>query len=314
VSSSDDKAFDEYLGRESQVSQRYRALEADAVPEHLDAKVLAQAKDALAEAADELSRVRSRRRRLLQWSVPAAVAASALLVVSIVIRSGTQHEITPVASPSQVSAPPPPRPMESPAAKPERAEKQQSPTVVMIAPPRDAVTEFSSLARAPASESTARSDASNSAAREEAVVSGLSSGFQTEPTVPLPAAAPPSAAAALAREQDSFEERSAQRVQDVPALQAKRERQTELEQVTVTSSRPVVAAQDAPMAISSVQAEDIVVTAARRDPALWLEYIRELRRDGKDADADEEWKQFREAYPEHPVGETDIAREQRKSQ
>jgi hypothetical protein len=314
VSSPDDKAFDEYLGRESQVSQRYRALEADAVPAPLDAKILAQAKDALAEEADELSRVRSRRRRLLVWSVPAAVAASALLVVSIVIRSGTQHEVTSLAVPAQVSAPPP-RPMESPAAKPERTDKQESPSVVMIAPPRDAVTEFSSLARPPASGSTARSDALNSAAREEAVVSGLSSGFQAEPMVPAPAAAPPPAAAALARKQDSFEERSAQRVQSAPALQAERAaRQSELEQVTVTSSRPVIAAQDAPMAVSSVQAEEIIVASVRTDPALWLEHIRELRRDGEDADADEEWKQFREAYPEHPVEETDIARGQRKSQ
>jgi hypothetical protein len=315
VSSPDDKAFDEYLGRASQVSQRYRALEVDTVPSHLDAKILAQAADALARESDELSRVRNKRRRLLQWSVPAAVAASALLVVSIVIRSGTQHEIASVSVPVPVPATSPPR-MDSQAAKPGLADKQESPAVVMIAPPRDAVTEFSSLGRSPAPGSTARSDISDSANREQALVRGLTSMSQPEPIVPAPAAAPPPPVSARMREEVSLAERSAQRVtQTAQVSEEKRAaRQLELEQVVVTSSRPAAVVQDSPMAISAIEPEELGVARLHENPEDWLKHIRELRRDGEDAAADREWKEFQEAWPDHPVAETDAARGKKESQ
>ena len=49
----------------------------------------------------------------------------------------------------------------------------------------------------------------------------------------------------------------------------------------------------------------------QRDPETWLEHIRELRRDGKQEDADREWKSFLEKYPGHVVSETDLARSKR---
>lgn len=315
MSSPDDKAFDEYLGRASQVSRRYRALEADAVPAHLDAKILAQAADALARESDDLSRVRNKRRRLLQWSVPAAVAASALLVVSIVIRSGTQHEITPVSVPVPVPATSPPR-MDSQAAKAEVGDKQESPAVVMIAPPRDAVTEFSSLGRSSATGSTARSDALDAANREQALVRGLSSMSQPEPVVPAPVAVPPPAAAASVRKEFSLAERSAQRAtQSARVSEEKRAaRQSELEQVIVTSSRPTAVVQNSPMAVAMIDAAELNVVRLHENPEDWLEHIRELRRDGENAAADREWKQFQETYPDHPVAEMDVVRGKRESQ
>lgn len=315
MSSPDDKAFDEYLGRASRVSQRYRALEVDAVPAHLDAKILARAADALARESDELSRVRNKRRRLLQWSVPAAVAASALLVVSIVIRSGTQHEIASVSVPVPVPATSSPR-MDGQAAKPEFADKQESPAVVMIAPPRDAVTEFSSLGRSSATGSTARSDLSDSANREQALVRGLTSMSQPEPIVPAPAAAPPPPVAARVREEASLAERSAQRVtQTAQVSEEKRTaRQSELEQVVVTSSRPAAVVQDSPMAVSVFESEELSVARLHENPEDWLEHIRELRRDGEDDAADREWKEFQETWPDHPVAETDTARGKKGSQ
>jgi hypothetical protein len=39
-----------------------------------------------------------------------------------------------------------------------------------------------------------------------------------------------------------------------------------------------------------------------------LEYIRQLRKDGRSRQADLEWKRFRAAYPEYPVNEKDAAR------
>lgn len=119
-----DKALDEYLSGNSQVSRRYRELDDVAVPPQLDQAVLAQARAAVAERQsshtgghtdghtdrqtdrhiDELERLRQRRKRLMQWSVPAGLAASAVLVVSIVMQSGVQHEV--VSLPQQPASTP----------------------------------------------------------------------------------------------------------------------------------------------------------------------------------------------------------------
>jgi hypothetical protein len=48
--------------------------------------------------------------------------------------------------------------------------------------------------------------------------------------------------------------------------------------------------------------------AERSDPEEWLEDIRELRRAGKTADADREWRLFREAFPDFEVADDDLAR------
>ena len=51
--------------------------------------------------------------------------------------------------------------------------------------------------------------------------------------------------------------------------------------------------------------------AEQTDPAKWLEDIRELRRDGKTAEADVAWERFRAAFPDFPVDTDDLARKQR---
>lgn len=104
-----DKTLDEYLSGNSRVSQSYRELDDAVVPPQLDRLVLARARAAVADQqpshtdghsdghadghTDELERLRRRRKRLMQWSVPAGLAASAVLVVSIVMQSGVQHEV-----------------------------------------------------------------------------------------------------------------------------------------------------------------------------------------------------------------------------
>lgn len=142
-----DKTLDEYLSGKSQVSQRYRELDDAAVPPQLDQLVLARARDAVAGQQpsqteghkDELERLRQRRRRLMRWSVPAGLAASAVLVVSIVMQSGVQHEV--VSLPQQ--------PARAPAAVQERSDRSSDrqeglvvltqpsvpPPAPMIAPP-----------------------------------------------------------------------------------------------------------------------------------------------------------------------------------
>ena len=44
------------------------------------------------------------------------------------------------------------------------------------------------------------------------------------------------------------------------------------------------------------------------DPEQWLEEIRDLRRAGKVADADREWQEFRKSFPDFRVADDDIAR------
>jgi hypothetical protein len=48
--------------------------------------------------------------------------------------------------------------------------------------------------------------------------------------------------------------------------------------------------------------------ALEPEPEQWLEDIRDLRRQGKTADADREWQRFTEAYPDFEVADDDIAR------
>ncbi len=287
-SPSDDKAFEEYLGRRSAVSQAYRDLPSDDVPAHLDQQILAQARAAIGgSGADELARVRAKRRRLMRWGVPAAIAASALLVVSIVIRSGVEHEVrsadfSPAAKPAPTNVP------AIPEARQESAGAAAEESVVMIAPPRDAVTEFSSYARTP----PPRSDK----APEQPVIESP----PVAVAVPAPAPAPPppqytamqerTEAAAVSREQEVQRAVMAQRKEAAKA-----------------ASAPPVAARS--IAASANEA-DMALNVARlhADPDDWLEHIRQLRRDGQQSAADREWKQFQETYPEHPVAEADLAR------
>jgi hypothetical protein len=51
--------------------------------------------------------------------------------------------------------------------------------------------------------------------------------------------------------------------------------------------------------------------AEQTDPEKWLEEIRDLRREGKTAEADRAWERFLEEYPNFPVAEDDLARRKR---
>ncbi|MFL6550480.1 MAG: hypothetical protein ACJ8OJ_17435, partial [Povalibacter sp.] len=43
-------------------------------------------------------------------------------------------------------------------------------------------------------------------------------------------------------------------------------------------------------------------------PEDWLKHIRDLRGEGRSADADSEWQDFRKRYPDYFVAESDVAR------
>jgi len=75
----EDKEFDEYLRRGTEVSQRYQELGAREVPPALDAKVLRQAQQQAAKSS-------ARRRPWLRWGAPLAFAATALIAITVVMQ------------------------------------------------------------------------------------------------------------------------------------------------------------------------------------------------------------------------------------
>jgi hypothetical protein len=95
----EDEKFEAYLQRDGEVSQRYRELGGRAVPPALDAKVLRQARE-------HSERMHERGlRRWLRWGAPLAVAATALIAVSVVLQPGVREAAAPRASRAPAAAP-----------------------------------------------------------------------------------------------------------------------------------------------------------------------------------------------------------------
>src|SRR5882724_5260147 len=88
VSNADDKLVDEYLSGATPYSERYRRIAAEAVSEEVDAAVPGQVKPRAAKSRQEL-----------WWRMgpPVAVAATAVLGISVVMRS-KQESLTAVQS------------------------------------------------------------------------------------------------------------------------------------------------------------------------------------------------------------------------
>lgn len=301
----DDKLLDEYLSGRSRVSAHYRAMDTEGVPSHLDDRVLAQARAAVAAPVDEVSRLRARRRRLMRWGVPTAIAASSLLVISIVIRSGTQHELHPAAVPT-----------EAPAMAKQQAEADATDAtdatqgVVLIAPPRNAVSESSPLAPSPtlAARERQQREMEQTQARSVAASAELARQAMQDQSLPVaapqlsqvPAAPPPPAPAAAISEREPVSERRL-RALEAPAAAKQSVAQADEESALRGSAPAFTTAAPAP--------GDASVDRTQPDP--WLEYIRRLRREDRHEEADREWRAFREQYPDHVVSETDIARDPR---
>lgn len=337
----DDKAFEEYLGRESQLSKRYRALGSDEVPAQLDGLILAQAREAVA------ARPASSRKKpaWMRWTPPLALAASMVLVISIVIESGTRQEVTmrdmatmsqsapaqeaatvddnlvkqetdaPAAQPRQLSAP---EPEQSVAAAAPEAPQMQARKRADAVPSRDSVTvELQRSVNPPAfvSESPAASSVGIASASPSPEMK-----IEVPPPAPVPAvitAADLGNAEGRRREASAAAEKSAAAERDAASL----------DEIAVTGNR-VEAARGAGQGAgprgtvtlprSREVSEEALLQQARiqqarqqareSDPQRWLEYIRELRRENKGRQADREWRSFIKAYPDYAVDEKDVAR------
>jgi hypothetical protein len=324
----DDREFEAYLRRDSQVSQQYRNLQDDEVPAHLDALVLEQARAALekepaAAPRDDLAAVRRRRGRLMRWGVPTALAASALLVVSIVIRSGVQHEtlLLPQVRQEAPAAAAQPAPVRDKVFATEPARETASPPVA----PAPAIV----AAGEPAAKELRQpgADIQSAQKRRAAQESSMSAARATRPMahVDAIAAPPPAMAAALPRVAESIETTSEDSPASAPAKASLAKAAPspvadsggELDEIAVTGYRAAgnvrgVGPRDTIRTNTPYSSpEASTTTEAFQAPEPWLEHIRQLRRDGDDRQADREWRRFRKQYPDFVVAADDTARENR---
>jgi len=305
----DIKALDEYLKGGSDISQRYRELGREDVPPELDRRVLDEARAAVANVKG------GRSRSWLRWSAPVALAASLVLVVTVVIESGVQNDASFAT-----------KVMQEKAAEPQFVPEAPAPVVLQVPPPAAAPEEI--LARSVQADKRTKMEAerSDNAAREE--VRAEAKGMRDQALVTSPGAAdtmnvapaesqlansqpPPSPAFAGAPSVQPAASR-AEVDSAVAKVQADSE---ELSEVSATSNnrarragRTAGPRSTIPSALSTETRPAADEDAVESDPAKWLEQIRELRRAGKVDEADRAWLRFREAYPDFPVASDDLAR------
>lgn len=281
-----DQQFEEYLRRQSPVSERYRELNGEEVPPALDQRILAQARAAAQSSTGSRVRMASR------WIKPVALAASVALVVMVTVKIGTERDATenleaPVIETTTVSAPTPsalqdrieektievapPAPAQ-PTVKPAAPRNKKASAAPRIAPPTTAPAVV--LQQEPLLEEALMVEPANTAAASSVIaaqknVAALPPSFSSS--------APAATQAAAARRES--EERKA------PA-----------------------GLQIAQTAIVEMSAEERDRLRLQAEPEPWLEYIRGLRKEGKTQAADEEWQRFVLRWPNYSVAETDTAR------
>lgn len=335
-----DKELDDYLRRDSQVSESYRMLDVDDVPPVVDAAVMAKAREAVATPAKSKQRTSA----WMRWSSPLALAASAVLVVAIVLEVGVQDELRLPAPQLETSVSE--KKVEAPAASADSTEARVDKGFVDR--PLESI--------APAAPVVAPVPAQQPERYAAVPSSGASSSFANEPQ-PAPsalkleqprqavsAAPPPPPAAGIS-------DRSIARADAQAQAQAQARQRSELEQVVVTGQRVSSQPQDTPMPVSALDLEEVLMTGSKSvsptesndrtrpsfgprapgaprpaqtaskenadaesgqssvypTPESWLDAIRKLRADGKTAEADEQWRLFRREYPNYRVRAGDAA-------
>lgn len=305
----DDKALDEYLSGGSEYSRRYRATAADDVPAELDRLVLTEASAHAGKLTPKLSTItRKRSRPLGFWmriSAPVALAASVVLVVSVVIRSGIQSQKleTQVALESDA---PPPR-VETPSSGEENVTYA---TEVEEPPATHAIQPAAPAPSAPALKAKSRAAAppAEPATLDQVVVEQRKVQSTLEDSA-LPVTV-------ISSEDLAPQESAAQRTADNRESRRREEQSaaTGLEEVIVTgqlrrSSAPTGAGPRGTVRpASGPSAAEIAKEEREANPEQWLRHIRELRAAGKRREADREWRDFVKAYPNYAVSETDTAR------
>ena len=247
------------------LSERYRAGASEEPPEQLDASILAAAKRAVASQPRSLGAPRTLRR----WYVPVSLAA--VIMLSVIVTLRIEREQPELAPPE--AAPVGREKVQKPVQQEQPALEQRTvppAEVALRAAPKSAPAQAVTPPAAPgfAADSKARRDApSPPAAREEiAADSGLA-----RDAAPAPQA---SAEAASGRIAENAIDRSAGARREARAMPAP------------SSAAPQTA-------------------LAKRElaPEEWLERIADLRKQGRDKEADEQFAEFRRRFPEFRISE-----------
>lgn len=319
----EDEVFDAYLDRKSEVSERYRALGADEVPAALDRSVLAQARAAV---ADKVA-LPGKRPAWTRWITPLALAASTVLVVSIVMRSGTQHQVsmrdTDATEYERAEAP-----VSSGASVAEDAERDAAAEAageslqVPVAPPPAA----QAMDLAAASPGNEKSRERRAPKRQEdpsiAAVAGDVLGVTPEPAVQPPVEVASPSPVAPTSEIHAANGAVASNRSAAPTDKQASADASDLSEIVVTGQlrtrRPDAGVGPRgsippPVAASEPEAEEANASKLEKqrresNPGDWLEHIRKLRQERKAREADREWRRFLDTYPQYPVDAKDAAR------
>lgn len=298
----DDKSLDEYLTRGSEVSRRYRELDGNTVPPELDRRVLAEARAAA-------SKNQSGGRTWMRWSAPVALAASAVLVVSIIIESGVEQGETVAVTKPVGDA----RPAKETSAPKATAAPAEAPVEVFTGLVPDATFEPQAPPEAPASASNVRSrdQALARQSQEQSQRSGVVSSEADREEVQVTARRRPevmmdSPVAVVVEQSAPVSPPAAPPADEASALEeAVVTGYRRPEQRRSSGPRDTIGRSSASGA--SVSAQEELLKRSVADPERWLEEIRQLRRDSKSRAADLEWERFRKEFPDYPVAEDDIA-------
>jgi hypothetical protein len=324
----DDTALNEYLRRDSVVSQRYRQLDATDVPATLDRAILSQAKAAVADK--KISRLRG----VTRWSAPLAVAASIVLVVSIMLQPSMQSELAkaPASPTSSADDAFGYAPRKAPAEKQEESTRADRPAPspqapVMIIPSRDLSgahdVDDSGLPLQPQVEKSVLREFEARTRRQSADELQRMQAPQPPAATPPPAAAPaPEQVAVTAMRMQAQQNTQAAPVtiesaavadESTRAARSKRS-EPDLSEVVVTgtSIQPAPSVSAGPRGSVSRARAGFEQSVDKNDPHAWLDYIRELREAGKANRADTEWRRFRTRYPDFVVPDDDSARPPRR--
>jgi len=290
----DDQALDEYLQRDSDVSQHYRNIDSTDVPPALDSAVLAQAREAVVRKSN-------RKPAWTRWTAPIALAASLVLGVAIVLEIGVEERVA------------------LPAPKLEQMTTRDTPADATVAEAIEQVTEQPPMKpNAQTSLSAPKVDEPPAAPPPATVSDRMFK--RSEPARAdersRTAAGPAESDAALSRAVAELKEEAVATASNRAAADAdKYEQEARREaQLAANSGFAQASGQVAPYPTAVSQASSPVVNlpqaaqAPRLAPKDWLEQIRELRREGKVLEADEQWREFSKAYPDFQLAVDDFAR------
>jgi hypothetical protein len=312
----DEQQLDEYLRGGSDVSRQYRQLHSADIPVDLDRRVLREAQEAVKAQP-------AKSRKWMRWAGPLALAASTVLVVSIVIESGV-HEETYLTAPASAPA--------------EVAMKQE-------AAERPAV---GNAADEPALEQDKAAGAANDASAVPVLpvmpVDSPVYDVVPEPVAPkvpapsrqrtfaisqpAPAPAPPPASQIQgAQPPEEVEVRAPKlRRQEMNSsstpvsVTSSEDMNAGIDEVAVTGARRriepkqtagprnTIAAPATRDSRDDADEEQVDEPSNYSDPEQWLREIRQLRKDNKHELADREWRRFRYVFPDYQVAENDLAR------